>query len=633
MIFSSYFSFFCQPIEHRLTEQEANEEIRIAMQNFMIQLQSVRDRVPSRGSAMATIGVLLENCKPLTNTPATLMPPTTAALQATAHNATTIKKTGNNMNGLAASSIDVSKQCADKSTNTNTDESIHCQHEPQKQSLNQLCGTAGTPTCCTTKISITDASSSCDNNNKHCSDLGAELCQNQQKQQIDKVDNLGCEPHNQNKKNMPSGNGMILCTDKTDVSEVSVQSTNDDSGSGEDGDGNIVDVVDSAGVGDQKTELNFSNLKLRCMCSDDDDKADIEISDVEAMTEITGDMMFGAQHNQIMHCDRGHCCYFLRCCYCMENNLTHMDTVASNATANAHNQCQTKCVNHKLNSNSVRKKSHLSSNCTLSTKQNLVCKRCDEICKLINRKTSSLDKNEMGLCTLIDASGESECNCSSKCCDDNNGKSSSSAPKSIQTTCHCRWLCVQNCDSAITIENSNANNVNQGQTSTSGTSITDASAGSGGDNGSNATASQERPPQNSTTASCDIIDEENPMRCSRCARIVSPQDNRSANYKSTIENINELRQQHHHLYHQTGNLTLSSSPEIVATASVECKMVTTNPTSEPTEIETDIADDANSDNPNDASTANNTANKRNKPSDKLVLDLNDRSKYTKEVSV
>lgn len=62
--------------EHRLTEQEAGDEIRTLLQSFVSQLQSVKDRVPSRGSAMTTISILLDTTKPLSNSQASLMPPT-----------------------------------------------------------------------------------------------------------------------------------------------------------------------------------------------------------------------------------------------------------------------------------------------------------------------------------------------------------------------------------------------------------------------------------------------------------------------------------------------------------------------------------------------------------------------------
>lgn len=72
--------FFVWFSEHRLSEQEATDEIRTLLQNFVIQLQSVRDRVPSRGSAMTTISILLDTAKPLSNPQTSLVLPTTTTM-------------------------------------------------------------------------------------------------------------------------------------------------------------------------------------------------------------------------------------------------------------------------------------------------------------------------------------------------------------------------------------------------------------------------------------------------------------------------------------------------------------------------------------------------------------------------
>lgn len=74
-------------LEHRLSEQEASDEIRALLSNFVIQLQSVKDRVPSRGSAMTTISILLDTAKPLSNPQTSLVLPSTA---------TSIKKSSTN---------------------------------------------------------------------------------------------------------------------------------------------------------------------------------------------------------------------------------------------------------------------------------------------------------------------------------------------------------------------------------------------------------------------------------------------------------------------------------------------------------------------------------------------------------
>lgn len=102
LIFAFFFLLiFCDRTEHRLTEQEASDEIRSLLQNFVIQLQAVKDRIPSRGSAMTTISILLDTTKPLShNSQISLMPPTLTA-------STTIKKSGLAINNTV-SVIDLS---------------------------------------------------------------------------------------------------------------------------------------------------------------------------------------------------------------------------------------------------------------------------------------------------------------------------------------------------------------------------------------------------------------------------------------------------------------------------------------------------------------------------------------------
>lgn len=100
LVFCFFFLFSnLSTTEHRLTEQEASDEIRSLLQNFVIQLQSVKDRVPSRGSAMTTISILLDTTKPLSNSQISLMPPTLTA-------STTIKKSGLAVNNAVSIAFD-----------------------------------------------------------------------------------------------------------------------------------------------------------------------------------------------------------------------------------------------------------------------------------------------------------------------------------------------------------------------------------------------------------------------------------------------------------------------------------------------------------------------------------------------
>lgn len=58
-----------------MSEQEASDEIRALLQNFATQLQSLKERIPARGSAMGTILILLNTTKSQPTTQTSLMPP------------------------------------------------------------------------------------------------------------------------------------------------------------------------------------------------------------------------------------------------------------------------------------------------------------------------------------------------------------------------------------------------------------------------------------------------------------------------------------------------------------------------------------------------------------------------------
>lgn len=577
----------------------------------MIQLQSVRERIPSRGSAMATIGVLLENCKPLSSAPATLMPPALPApsskksgynLNNTASAVTATTATGTTAAAVTATAV------ADKSTNTNNGEMLYCRQDSHKRSPNQANGTAGTACCSTiTHISITDAS--CD---KH-GELQMDLCQKQEISSCELPDairrkgNLISEAHNQDE----------TCTHGSACGEQYLEKQSSA----------VAAQHKQNNGGNSARELNFLNLKLRCMCSgddgsgsgnnsaskhhasaddkndsDNDDKTEIEISDIEAITEI-GDSVLGLnRHSQKMHCESGHCCYFMHCCYCLENGLVRSEALCDTALR--------ECSNHQANSNSLSKISYLSSNCTISANQNLACKRCDEICKSIIKQRNH--KHEIGLCSATEASDDSECNCSLKmplankqCCDDDGGDNG--APP-LATSCHCQWRCIENADLDKAVDKSATNNTNQKDNS-----------------GVRASEQFEGGPSGSSGAS--NIDDENRIRCSRCAKelFVSAIDNRGCGNKSKSENDSNLIAIPSCKEDTADKLSLCSASG--ATTSAECP--------KSGEAQTEIADDENIGDPGAQSAEANAANanKRAKPSDKLVLDLNDRSKYTKEVSV
>lgn len=220
----------------------------------------------------------------------------------------------------------------------------------------------------------------------------------------------------------------------------------------------------------EKRELNFQNLELKCMCSDDgeaaeaetvmaavatvaavatttaaaratasgianldsepiqgnkhhicgDDETDIEISDVEAVTEIEESML---KSHRCSHCGRDHCCFLLRCCYCKHNEIG-----TSNAEVNALYKTSSCENDFDTHSNNITSDLPTTDKCTHSNQnQNLASKRCDEICKIIHNESGGAKCN-----TIVAAAAVNQ-----QCCDGNT---------QTNVACHCRWYCIQDCD-------------------------------------------------------------------------------------------------------------------------------------------------------------------------------------------
>lgn len=273
-----------------------------------------------------------------------------------------------------------------------------------------------------------------------------------------------------NEKHNQTPNASDGCDEVTNFKSNAPKADDDGGGSGS-GDGSGDD-----GAGSNRSdsrELNFLNLKLQCMCSDDDasvitksnvdpsiskrqsvdDDTEIEISEVEAVTEI-GESIF--ENHRCTHCGRGHCCFFLRCCYCIasgnvlheSSNNQNNDINETNAMAlHENNPCQSECetAHRKANSNNIPNEIPIGSSCS---KQNLASKRCDEICKIIR------NQHGMGLCISSTAATNTATTTTvlakKQCCEEanvDNVDKHGCTPKSIAIGCHCRWYCIQDCDS------------------------------------------------------------------------------------------------------------------------------------------------------------------------------------------
>lgn len=230
-------------------------------------------------------------------------------------------------------------------------------------------------------------------------------------------------------------------------------------------------------------ELNFQNLKLQCMCSDveacttvrsnldatsnqpiTDDGTEIEISDVEAVTEM-GETIF--ENHRCTHCGQSHCCFFLRCCYCTASGLSNekngtADTKKYPEAFGENYQCKNdgnddghSDTNRRPNSSNIANDSLSGSRANICSSQNLAIKHCEEICKIIH------EKHGAGLCSSTAQLMKKQC------CEEIVGDNYKycTVIKSISMGCHCRWYCVQESEkgastsSRITVDAGTSNTV------------------------------------------------------------------------------------------------------------------------------------------------------------------------------
>lgn len=361
------------------------------------------------------------------------------------------------------------EQSVDKSTNTNTISTTsnggtahltqHLQMQMQTQPhSNQINGSIASANC-PAQIAITDIGC-CDKQ----LDLGmVSISVSGQKGELP-VDSIVNEKHNQSQCQREK-------TDENDCQLLSMVNVADDIKSSNGG----------CGTGGRGRELNFLNLKLQCMCSDDesgigvgiggdenviaksnvdliskrtsaDDETEIEISDVEAVTEISGESIY--RNHRCTHCGRGHCCFFLKCCYCTASGIVQLpddnntiDTSTNPIAMHENNPCESDGdnanrkpnTNTNTNSNNIAKDLTLDSCTEIGSNQNLASKRCDEICKII--------RNQHGadVCSsTATALATKQCCEDQPTTDDGNDKHCS-LTKSIAIGCHCRWYCIQDC--------------------------------------------------------------------------------------------------------------------------------------------------------------------------------------------
>lgn len=299
-----------------------------------------------------------------------------------------------------------------------------------------------------------------------------------------------------------------------------------------------------------RQELNFSNLKLRCMCSDVDKFHSCVKADVAAVAEINDSenaTAFNAPCLQFHRCDTPDCareCYFVqRCCFCRRHSNYNSDTSSGGqATASANNK-SLNVRNHgeaaALTHDSVRISQH-SHSCSGGSNLNLT---------LSTRKSDKI------------------CRCETEHCHNNQSYCDDGARKN---TCHCMRMCDFDLDRIDT--------------------------------------EREKLSVHTVIFTSDASGPASPADTSTPDRIRIKCD------KSLVAT--------------TGHPFTDRDADSLANLNADAATTTTDVENSASQsVTVAVADDT-------SNVINNLTNeKRNKTTEKLVLDLNDRSKYTKEVSV
>lgn len=488
--------------EGHLTEEQALDEIR----DLCVQLQKMRDRMPSRGPAVTMVSTLLEQCK------VSSKPPQMITVD-------DVKKADSHSNGSkeishskkaphSTDDIQHMKTCSKNDIDVNGARNV-C--EQMRSHLNQVNRNATCPTHICTTADVCDARGVGKETAVHSGDCHNERQLSQQSKNQQSLQNVTMENASRNER-QPS----------SPPSSPSSKGT--------------------------EQKLDFSNLKLRCMCSEADKFHSRVMTDATAVAEINDSenaTAFNASCLQFHRCDTPDCvkeCYFVqRCCFCRRQSNYNSDaTSAGQATASANNK-SSNVQNH--GEAAVRDSVHISQHshsCSGGSNLNLT---------LSTRKSDKI------------------CRCETEHCHNNQSYCDDGA---IKNTCHCMRMCDFDVDRID----------NEREKLSVHTVIFTPDA-----TGSAALANASTPDR--IRIKCDK---------SLVATAGHPFTDREA---GTSGDLNA----------ETASTTTDAGNSASHSATVA------------------VADDT-------SNVINNSTNeKRNKTTEKLVLDLNDRSKYTKEVSV
>lgn len=493
--------------EGHLTEEQALDEIR----DLCLQLQELRERMPSRGTAVTMVSTLLEQCRVSSKTqPITIVgvkkvdshsngSMETFQQKKTAHSAT---------DNIHQKTSVASKMCSKNGVEDNGASNV-C--EQMRSHLNQVNGNATIATClshiCTT-ADVYDVRGVGNEPPPYSSD-----CHNEQLRMLQ-------SKNQQSLENMENASG----------NEQQPSTSNN-----------------------TKPNLDFSNLKLRCMCSEvnkfhscmgDDEPAVTEINDSE-----TANTMNARCIQQYHRCETPDCvkeCYIIqRCCFCRQSIYNSDATSVGPATASATNK-----------SSNVHRHDEIAV--------------CDSV-QIAQHRHSSCSSEMCNLkLTLSTGNSDKICRCENEHCHNNQSYCDDGA---IKNTCHCMRMCDFDLDRIDDERRVKLPVPTVIFTSDVSGSITASGAG-----------------PNASTA----------------------EQNR--NKKCDKSSIAATTAGHTFVEQNDDDSNAETAP-------------TTSDTENTAGASTTIAEDTS------IAINNLTNEKRTKTAEKLVLDLNDRSKYTKEVSV
>lgn len=528
-----------------LTEEQALDEIR----DLCAQLHKLRDRMPTRGTAVTMLSTLLEQCK--------------ASSKSQMITIEDVKRADSHANGSKevfksnktahSSGVDtqntnttISKTCPKNATTTaaiaNESNGVHNVCEQMRCHLSRMNGNATCPTHICTTADVCDVRGVgnempvCSSDSSHNARQLSPQSKNHQRLENVSVKSAG------NNEQQPSTS-----------SSSSLPST---------------------AMANTKQELSFSNLKLRCMCSEVDKFHIAETADDEAAMsgdDSKNDTAINVPCLQYHRCETPDCakeCYLIqRCCFCQQQQHHHHSnynpdtTGVGQAPAPAHNKLLSAHSHDEAATSSSALATAASDSIQISQRRH----SCSENCNLkLTLSTRKRDK----ICRCA----TEHCHNSQSFCDDG----------AIKRTCHCMRMCDFDLDR---IDNERVD-VTSLHTVIS------------------------TPPD-----VCGLAADGQAAHASTADRIHEKCDNKSPPGTAA-----------HSLDQKDENVSVSNTtiePTAIATPTTSDTGHSAATDSAPTEAAEDTSNVIN----------NSTNEKRNKTTEKLVLDLNDRSKYTKEVSV